>query len=77
MEKKKKKIWKKISIILGVIVALLAIIFIGYKIYDYIDKETKYKEFEKNNEAIVEKLLLMSKQDYEVLKGYFMDDGNK
>lgn len=37
----------------------------------------QYKEFEKNNEAIVEKLLLMSKQDYEVLKGYFMDDGNR
>ena len=49
MEKKKMKIWKKISIILGVIVALLAIIFIGYKIYDYIDKETKYKEFEKRD----------------------------
>lgn len=37
----------------------------------------QYKEFEKNNEAIVEKLSLMSKQDYEVLKGYFMDDGNR
>lgn len=37
----------------------------------------QYKEFEKNNEAIVEKMSLMSKQDYEVLKGYFVDDGNR
>ena len=47
MEKKKMKIWKKLLIALGVIIALLAIAFIGYKLYDYIDKETKFKEFEK------------------------------
>lgn len=49
MEKKKMKIWKKILIALGVIIALLAIIFIGYKLYDYIDKETRFKEFEKRD----------------------------
>ena len=30
MEKKKMKIWKKLLIALGVIIALLAIVFIGY-----------------------------------------------
>ncbi len=38
MEKKKMKIWKKLLIALGVIIALLAIVFIGYKLYDYMDK---------------------------------------
>ena len=46
---KKMRIWKKILIILGVIIAILAITFIGYKLYDYIDKETKFKEFEKRD----------------------------
>ena len=49
MEKKKMKIWKKLLIALGVIIALLAIVFIGYKLYDYMDKETRFKEFEKRD----------------------------
>ena len=49
MEKKKMKIWKKLLIALGVIIALLAIAFIGYKLYDYMDKETRFKEFEKRD----------------------------
>ena len=44
MEKKKMKIWKKLLIALGVIIALLAIVLIGYKLYDYMDKETRFKE---------------------------------
>lgn len=47
MGKKKMKIWKKLLIALGVIIALLTIVFIGYKLYDYMDKETRFKEFEK------------------------------
>lgn len=46
---KKMKIWKKILIILGVLIALLAVAYAGYKLYTYVDMEKRFKEFEKRD----------------------------
>lgn len=66
------KIWKKLLLILAVIIILIVIALACYKVYEHIDMNTRYKEFEKR-QAIETKATLSYVEDENYAKVENMD----
>ena len=63
MEKKKIKLWKKILVVLAIIIILVFIAVISYKIYEHININIRFEEFEKRQAIETKGTLSYVKED--------------
>lgn len=76
MEKNKIKIWKKLLIMLAVVIIIAIVAIIAYKIYWHVDMNIRFKEYEKI-QAIETKGTLKYEKDYAKVENmdYITQDG--